>query len=90
MGIDGPKHTPSHVSGKVDLEAVAYQELRQAVMAYTNLVTSSGKGNQSTAMDIGSIESVLLENEGIEQQSPGTLWSLDESGWPQWMRLDGR
>ena len=77
----GP-NTTSHVSGKVRLEAVAYQELRQAFMACANLITSSGKGNRFTAMDIGSIESVLSENEGTEQQGPGTLWSLDESGCP--------
>ena len=53
--------TRAHVTGKVDMESVAFTELRQIVQSYTNLIgsmTTSGRGGGVVAMDIGSIASV--------------------------------
>ena len=53
--------TRAHVTGKVDMESVAFGELRQIVQSYTNLIgptTNSGRGGGVVAMDIGSIASV--------------------------------
>ena len=39
--------TRAHVTGKVDMESVAFSELRQIVQSYTNLIgstTNSGRG----------------------------------------------
>ena len=49
------------MTGKVDMESVAFSELRQIVQSYTNLIgstTNSGRGGGVVAMDIGSIASV--------------------------------
>ena len=53
--------TRAHVTGKVDMESVAFSELRQIVQSYTNLIgstTNSGRGGGVVAMDIGSIATV--------------------------------
>ena len=53
--------TRAHVTGKVDMESVAFSELRQIVQSYTNLIgstTNSGRGGGVVAIDIGSIATV--------------------------------
>ena len=53
--------TRAHVTGKVDMESVAFGELLQIVQSYTNLIGSTtkiGRGGGVVAMDIGSIASV--------------------------------
>ena len=53
--------TRAHVTGKGEMESVAFTELRQIAQSYTNLIgstTTSGRGCGAVAMDTGSIASV--------------------------------
>ena len=92
--MDG--QTRAHVTGKIDMESVTYQELRSALMLYTNLVTSASRSktaNGAVPMDLSSIASVsgslggnvipdVANAEESDQGTPHVLLALDEADWP--------
>lgn len=77
--------TRSHVSSKLDMDSIAYTQLRQAVMAHCTLQANTGRpASQSTAMDIGSIASVGDEAGVVPPDitEPAQICGVDEAGWP--------
>ena len=58
-------NTTAYVAGKIDLDSMEYVELRQAVMTYTNLITSTTTRTGPAAMDISAIESVTTDSKSI-------------------------
>ena len=78
--------TRTHVSAKIDLESARYLGLRQAVMTFTNLVTSTTRGSV-VPMDIGSLGGGVIPDtadpDGQSDRGPShVLWALDEAAWP--------
>ena len=58
-------NTKAYVAGKIDLDSMEYVELRQAVMTYTNLITSTTVKAGPSAMDISAIESVATDSKSM-------------------------
>ena len=58
-------NTKAYVAGKLGLDTIEYVDLRQAVMTYTNLITSTTAKGGPVAMDIGFIESVAADRKSV-------------------------
>ena len=93
MGGFGPSHQEPCVwqAGRVDAK---YAGLRHAAMGHTSLTSATdreARGNSAqTAMDIGSIASVI-EGDEERQQPQHAVWSLDETGWQvKGLQIEGR
>ena len=58
-------NTKAYVAGNIDLDTMEYVELRQAVMTYTGLITSTTTKACPSAMDISAIESVATDSKSM-------------------------